>query len=76
MVTGYRVVIRGQGGGQVQASENVFVKGVELNGTPIERCYITHDELKVGGELRFVMSDQPNREWATSKGSQPYSMSR
>ncbi len=59
-----------------QAPENVYVRSVRLNGTPLERCYITHDELVAGGELRFVMSDQPNREWAASAEARPYSMSR
>jgi putative alpha-1,2-mannosidase len=30
---------------------------VELNGTPLNRLYITHDELMAGGTLRFIMKD-------------------
>ena len=32
-----------------------YVQSVELNGKPLERNYITHDEIIAGGELKFVM---------------------
>ena len=59
-----------------QAPGNVYVAGVRLNGAPLGRCYITHEEIMAGGELRFVMTDHPNREWATAVDQRPYSMSR
>jgi predicted alpha-1,2-mannosidase len=59
-----------------QAPDHVYVREVALNGQPLERTYITHAELMQGGELRFVMSAQPNREWATDAAARPYSMSR
>jgi predicted alpha-1,2-mannosidase len=59
-----------------QAPGNVYVAGVRLNGRALERCYITHDEIMTGGELRFEMTDHPNREWATVVEARPYSMSR
>ncbi|MCP4291386.1 MAG: glycoside hydrolase family 92 protein [bacterium] len=58
-----------------QSPENVYVKEVSLNGRLLERSYITHDELAQGGELRFVMSDQPHLEWATESEARPFSMS-
>ncbi|MCP4902777.1 MAG: glycoside hydrolase family 92 protein [bacterium] len=57
-----------------QAPENVYVSEVSLNGQPLERSYITHDEVVRGGELRFVMSNEPNRSWAIAAGARPYSM--
>jgi predicted alpha-1,2-mannosidase len=59
-----------------QAPANVYVSEVRLDGERLDRCYITHAEIAGGGELRFVMSDQPNRKWATKKEAKPYSMSR
>jgi len=59
-----------------QAPANVYVSDVRLNGERLDRCYITHAEIVAGGELRFVMSDRPNREWATGAEARPYSMSR
>ncbi len=59
-----------------QAPGNVYVESVRLNDAPLGRCYITHGEIMAGGELRFVMTNQPNREWATAVEQRPYSMSR
>ncbi len=54
---------------------NHYVGRVSLNGAPLARSVITHQQILAGGELRFVMSDQPNRTWATGAEARPYSMS-
>ena len=54
---------------------NRYVGRVTLNGRPLERSYLRHDELTAGGELRFAMQATPNKAWATSPGARPYSMS-
>ena len=41
-----------------QGAKNVYVKKVELNGTPINRRYITHEEIMAGGKLVFYMSEK------------------
>ncbi|MDM8004443.1 MAG: glycoside hydrolase family 92 protein, partial [Bacteroidota bacterium] len=38
-----------------QAPENVFVRKTELNGTKLDRLWITHDEIMQGGRLVFYM---------------------
>ncbi|WP_422360621.1 GH92 family glycosyl hydrolase [Reichenbachiella sp.] len=38
-----------------QSSENVYVKSVTLNGQPLNRNYITHEEVAAGGTLMFEM---------------------
>ena len=43
-----------------QSRDNVFVSQVRLNGNPIERNFIKHDELVSGGLLEFFMSPVPN----------------
>ncbi len=58
-----------------QAPDHVYVDEVRLNGEGLERTYITHEEIVRGGELRFVMSDRPNRKWGVSPEARPYSMS-
>ncbi|MCP3996031.1 MAG: glycoside hydrolase family 92 protein [bacterium] len=58
-----------------QAPDHVYVSEVRLDGERLERTYITHEEIVGGGELRFVMSDRPNREWGTGPEARPYSMS-
>lgn len=54
---------------------NGYVGTVSLNGRPLSRAFIRHDEIMAGGELRFVMQSTPNRRWATGIRSRPYSMS-
>jgi predicted alpha-1,2-mannosidase len=54
---------------------NGYVGSVRLNGQPLTRAFIRHEEIMKGGELRFVMQARPNRSWATDPHSRPYSMS-
>lgn len=51
-----------------------YVGAVSLNGRPLNRSYIRQDEIMSGGVLRFVMQAEPNKTWATSPASRPYSM--
>ncbi len=54
---------------------NRYVGGVTLNGRPLTRSVLRHEELAAGGELRFAMQATPNRAWATAPAARPYSMS-
>jgi predicted alpha-1,2-mannosidase len=54
---------------------NGYVGSVRLNGQPLSRAFIRHEEIMKGGELRFIMQAKPNRSWATDPHSRPYSMS-
>ena len=56
--------------------QNKYVQSVMLNGKPIDRVYLTHDELMAGGTLRFEMGQEPNRKWATGPDARPYSMTK
>jgi predicted alpha-1,2-mannosidase len=51
-----------------------YVGAVTLNGKPLERSYITHQEIMAGGELHFTMQAEPNKTWGTSAAARPYSM--
>lgn len=44
-----------------QSDKNVYVQKVELNGKPLDRLYITHDEIMQGGSLVFYMSAKPKK---------------
>ncbi len=55
--------------------DHPYVGQVFLNGRPLPRSYLRHDEIVAGGELRFVMAAAPNKTWATAPGERPYSMS-
>ena len=54
---------------------NPYVGSVTLNGRPLDRSYLRHDEIVAGGELRFRMQATPNRSWAVSRSARPFSMS-
>jgi len=41
------------------APEKIYIKSVKLNGKPIDRVWIRHDEIKDGAELVFELSAAP-----------------
>lgn len=53
-----------------------YIGGATLNGKPLDRAYLTHEEIMAGGELRFTMQATPNTTWATAVDVRPYSMSK
>ena len=55
--------------------EAPYVQSVTLNGQPLTRTWIGHDEIQAGGELHFVMGAEPNTTWGAAPGSRPYAMS-
>lgn len=57
------------------SDKNPYVAKVLLNGKPLPRVYITHDEIEAGGILQFVMGPRPNTRWATKPSERPFSMS-
>jgi len=65
----FRVAVEGHGPGKI------YIRKAVLNGKPLNRCYITHEELMGGGELRFFMGSEPCRDWGTGLDNRPYSLS-
>lgn len=57
------------------ADDHPYIQSVTLNGQPLERTWIGHEEIMAGGELRFVMGVEPNLTWGVSAEARPYSMS-
>ena len=51
--------------------QNCFVQSVMLNGKPLERSYVTFEEVFGGGTLEFTMTAQPNSPWATQPENCP-----
>ena len=47
--------------------ENVYIQSATLNGKPLNRAWITHNEVVKGGTLRFVMSDKPNKKFGSKQ---------
>jgi predicted alpha-1,2-mannosidase len=57
------------------ADAHRYIQSVSLNGRPLDRAWIGHDEITAGGELHFVMGAEPNRTWGAEAEARPYSMS-
>ena len=57
------------------SDEALYIQSVTLNGQPLTRTWIGHDEIVAGGELHFVMGAEPNTTWGAPKGARPYSVS-
>jgi len=53
------------------SSVNKYIQSANLNGAPLQRCYITHEEIVAGGTLAFVMGDTPNEDWAATESARP-----
>lgn len=52
-----------------------YIGRAVLNGKPLQRAFLRHEEILAGGELRFTMQAEPNREWPDAAAPRPYSMS-
>ncbi|MBR4468062.1 MAG: GH92 family glycosyl hydrolase [Bacteroidales bacterium] len=53
------------------SNKNCYVKSVKLNGKPLERSYVTFEEVFNGGTLEFTMTDKNNSPWATQPENCP-----
>jgi predicted alpha-1,2-mannosidase len=45
--------------------QNGYIQSAKLNGQPLERPWVTHEEIVRGGKLEFEMDIQPNKAWGT-----------
>ena len=52
--------------------EKKYVESVTLNGKPLERPWITHQEIMNGGVLRFTMTETPNKTLWKDVADIPY----
>jgi predicted alpha-1,2-mannosidase len=43
--------------------QNGYIKSAKFNGQPLERPWITHEEIARGGKLELEMDIQPNKAW-------------
>ncbi|MGE5199222.1 MAG: GH92 family glycosyl hydrolase [Rhodospirillaceae bacterium] len=55
---------------------NRYVTGATLNGTPLDRCWVSHADIAAGGTLRLTMGAEPNAAWASSPDAAPPSMTK
>ncbi|MDN4039031.1 GH92 family glycosyl hydrolase [Massilia sp. YIM B02443] len=55
---------------------NRYIGRVTLNGKPLARTFLRHEEIVAGGELVFTMQDTPNKEWGKEQSARPYTQTR
>ena len=55
---------------------SVYIASVTLDGKPIDRNYITYDELMQGGELHYALRPRPDYERGTDDAAAPHSLTR
>jgi putative alpha-1,2-mannosidase len=55
------------------SKDNIYVKSVELNGKPLDRAWITHEEISNGATIKFVM-DSKKSDWG--RGNLPPSLDK
>lgn len=48
-----------------QSPDNIYIQSVSLNGQMINRPYIKHEEIMLGGNLIYEMGPTPNENWAS-----------
>lgn len=66
---GKRFTIRAE----AMSAANAFVGSVALNGKPLLRSFLRHEDIMAGGELVFRMQAAPNKEWGREISARPYS---
>ncbi|MBB5058267.1 putative alpha-1,2-mannosidase [Granulicella aggregans] len=58
------------------SDQNAYVTSLTLNGKPLTRMYLRHEELMAGGELRFVMGPKAEAKWSREHLELPFSISK
>jgi len=58
----------------VVSDTHVYVAKVQLNGNPVDRLFLAHEEVAAGGSLTFSMSETPIEAIVPFEG-RPYSLS-
>ena len=59
---------------QRQKTQNsYYVEATKLNGKQLLSSYFLHTDVMNGGELEFLLTDQPNKTWATKENDLPHS---
>jgi len=57
------------------SKENVYIQSVKINGQDWNKSWFSFDDIKNGGTINYVLGNQPNKAWASSKESYPPSFS-
>jgi predicted alpha-1,2-mannosidase len=56
------------------SAQNKYIQSALLNGKPLNKPWFLHAEIAGGGTLILEMGDKPNRNWGSTPGDAPPSM--
>lgn len=56
------------------SSKNKYIQSLKINGEVWDKTWFSHDDIKDGATLEFVMGDIANKQWATDEDSVPPSL--
>ncbi|MBW4331953.1 GH92 family glycosyl hydrolase [Stakelama sp. CBK3Z-3] len=56
------------------SADNVYIQSATLNGRSWNKPWFTHDDIRNGAKLEFVMGPEPNRQWGAARDAAPPSM--
>ena len=65
---GKRFTIRADG----LSESNRYIGRATLNGKPLNRSFLRHEDITAGGELVFTMQATPNKDWGKERSARPY----
>lgn len=58
------------------SEQNIYIKEIYLNNKKLERTFLKHEEIISGGNLKFIMSSSPNKDWGSDEKDFPYSLTK
>ena len=56
---------------QGNSHKNVYIQSAKLNGQPLDRPWLRHEEITAGGTLTLVMGSKPNLQWGSAPACRP-----
>lgn len=57
------------------SASNLYIQSAQLNGIPLNKPWVLHENVVNGGKLILNMGDNPNKNWGSNADATPSSMS-
>ncbi|WP_250305647.1 GH92 family glycosyl hydrolase [Streptomyces sp. A 4/2] len=58
------------------SAENLYIRSARLNGRPLNRAWLTHQEIVDGGRLSLTMGPRPDKSWGSDPRQAPPASTR
>jgi len=53
------------------SAENIYIQSATLNGQPLNRAWLRHEDVVAGGTLELMMGPKPNESWGSASDELP-----